>query len=183
MCVCVCACGGGRRTEQFSLTQPIRPQRVAAARLEPRLRERITRLPAAASVSGCPHDRSANIGGSRGSRLGLNFCLPVRGEGGGHHSPSKAAGKKCRCTRHRLLRPCSTRSPRGGGGVIRCEQLLWAIPPTTTHKPEFHHTPCNGHRMAYGVWIVWGSYGAHTVKKCPCDDRMPYGVWRMPYGV
>jgi hypothetical protein len=34
--------------------------------------------------------------------------------------------------------------------------------------------------MAYVVWIVWGSYGAHTVGKSPTrDDRMAYGVWRM----
>jgi hypothetical protein len=30
-----------------------------------------------------------------------------------------------------------------------------------------HHTPYDGHRMSYVVWIVWGSYGAHTVGKSP----------------
>jgi hypothetical protein len=30
-----------------------------------------------------------------------------------------------------------------------------------------HHTPYGRHRMAYVVWIVWGSYGAHTEGKSP----------------
>jgi hypothetical protein len=42
-----------------------------------------------------------------------------------------------------------------------------------------HHTPYDGHRMAYVVWIVWGSYRAHTVGKPPRHDRMSYGVCRM----
>jgi hypothetical protein len=35
-----------------------------------------------------------------------------------------------------------------------------------------HHTPYDGHRMAYGVWTVWGSCGVW---------RMAYGVWRVAY--
>jgi hypothetical protein len=49
--------------------------------------------------------------------------------------------------------------------------------------PGLHHTPYDGHCMAYGVWIVWGSDGAHTVGKSHRDDRMAYGVYgdRMAY--
>jgi hypothetical protein len=41
-----------------------------------------------------------------------------------------------------------------------------------------HHTPYTGHRMAYVVWIVWGSYRAHTV-----GNPLEMTACRMSYGV
>jgi hypothetical protein len=58
-------------------------------------------------------------------------------------------------------------------------RVQWAQWWAGTCAPALHHTPYDGHRMAYVVWIVWGSYGAHTVGKSPWDDRMSYGVCRM----